>query len=86
MVEGIWPELDIKVCAKEECSGTIGKGSVPLFDWPILMGVVGTSRVDGVPFLFEKIPNLWMIEEFATLIKNYIFVAAIGVVLRKEEF
>ena len=54
------------------------------FYWPVLSRIVCASRMDSVAFLFEEILYFGVVEEFATLIKVYVFIIAVWIVLCKE--
>ena len=68
MVEGIRPELDIKVCASKERSNRIREGPVNSIYRLILKRGLTTSSSDLIAFGSEQVLNGGIVKEFSALI------------------
>ena len=76
MVKSVRPESRAKSGAGEHSTECVANGLMGTLTRPILMGGIGTSKLDLISKIGESVANLVTFTEFTTTIHAYIFVGA----------
>ena len=82
--ESIGPELDVKISTTQKRPHGVGESSVGTFNRSVLMGSITTGRKQFIAERLEQIKNIWVVEEFSTLIDMNILVTTIRAMLREK--
>ena len=74
MMESVRPELDRKVCTMKHSTKGVCDGKVSTFHRSVLVGRIGTSRLDLVDKLAEEMVDFRITIKFPSLIHKDIFI------------
>ena len=76
VMEGVRPELDVKIGTVEHSAESIGNGKMSTFNRTVLIGAVRTGWMDLVVEFVEELENLRVSIQFPSLIHVDVFVGA----------